>query len=328
MAKKEKENAGTPAAKTGRTDKTRAGKASPTAGGDDSSSALPETRINVADIQVLRVLIEEQGRRQLVEVQRLLQQEREQWAAQANVPVPPSPYDDNAMGRLLATTSEIRERGARQEAALAEIQRRVGLLEENHRPPATNPDRDGLVRVGAIRWLVANFCKAVNLLRPTPAIIGRIMHDERVFDRSAAKSPFMIFNSIYTTVRREFGLHSPPSDSSGTQIDHVHLTDDMVALMEGRSSRPRKKHAAYYDSVLKPRLALLIHSGLATFDENHHGQRTNYDRYLTAQGREVFADWPEWTDRTGGIGLADTQHPPPAPPVGAESTQPPLEPPT
>ena len=39
--------------------------------------------------------------------------------------------------------------------------------------------------------------------------------------------------------------------------------------------------------------------------ENAKGERTNYDRYLTPEGLEVFNGWPDWTDATGGISLAE-----------------------
>jgi hypothetical protein len=328
---------GKPAVKQSRKEKVRAGKddnarkkqgvASTGTGTRDHSNALPEPQINVVDLQVLRALIEEHGRQQLVEVQRLLQHDREQRAAHATVPIPASPYDDdNALGRLLATTSEIRERGARAEVDLGEIRRRLSLLEENQRPPEPTPDRDSLVRVASFRLVLARQCRAENMVRPTPAIVGRAMHDERVFGRSAAKSPQQIFSAIYTTVRRVFRLQSSPPESSGPEIDHVHLTEDMVQLMEGRSLRPKKKHAAYYDSELKPRLKLLIKSGYVEVDENQHGERTDYSRYLTPDGREVFNGWPEWTDVTGGISLAEGRLQTDAPPSVTNSASPPDRP--
>ena len=299
------EQAGDSAAARNQTGEETAQKAPAPNGGSDASNALPEPQINVVDLQVLRALIEEHGRQQLLVMQRLLQNDRDQRAAQATVPLQPSPYDHDAIGRLLATTSEIRERGARTEVAVGDILRRVGLLEENQRPPEPTPDRDAAVRAGAIQWVVANHCRAENLLRPTPAIVGRVMHDERAIDRGAAKSPYEIFNSIYITVRRVFRLQSSPPEPSVPEIDYVHLTEDMVLLMEQRSSRPKNKHATYYNSVLKPRLKLLINSGFVVMTENAKGERTNYDRYLTPEGLEVFNGWPDWTDATGGISLAE-----------------------
>lgn len=279
----------------------------------DNPSALPDPRINTADVEVLRTLMEEFVRRTTESVRNQLQS-HEQRIAQMTVPVPSSPHDDdNAMGRLLATTSEIRERAARTEAEMRKIRRRVGLLEKNQRPPEPTPDRDAAVRAGAIQWVVANYCRAANLLRPTPAIVGRVMHDERVFDRGAAKSPQELFLGILNTVRRVFRLAVPqPNQESpaASEQDYVHLTEEMAAVIEDRSSRPKKKHSNFYDRELKRRLDLLVNSGLAEVVPKGVRNPPHYDRFLTPMGREVFDGWPEWDDRTGGISLAGEQMPP------------------
>ena len=333
------EQAGDSAAARNQTGEETAQKAPAPNGGSDASNALPEPQINVVDLQVLRALIEEHGRQQLVAMQRLLQNDREQRAAQATVPLQPSPYDHDAIGRLLATTSEIRERGARTEVAVGDILRRVGFLEENQRPPEPTPDRDAAVRAGAIKWVVANYCRAANLLRPTPAIVGRVMHDERVFDRGATKSPQELFLGILNTVRRVFRLAVPqPNQESpaATEQDYVHLTEEMAAVIEDRSSRPKKKHSNFYDRELKRRLDLLVNSGLAEVVPKGVRNPPHYDRFLNPMGREVFDGWPEWDDRTGGISLAGEQMPPDPhaagrPVIGATArpeSQPSSQPPT
>ena len=215
------------------------------------------------------------------------------------------------MARLLATTSEIRERGARNEVAITAILSRVTLLEENQRPPEPAPDREAAGRKAGCRVMLANQCRASNLIRPTAAIVGRVMHDERAVDQRTAKSPQQLFFGILGTVRRVFGLATPqPDQEAALRQDYVHLSEDIAATIEKRSSISEKKHAEFLNDELKPRLKLLANSGLAREITIYTGRRVNYDRFLTPLGREVFDGWPEWDDRTGGISLADELMPP------------------
>jgi hypothetical protein len=311
--------------------KDRTGKAPTTAGAGDSSNTLPEPQISVSDLQVLRTLIEETGRQQLVEMRRLLQEDRDQRAARAPVPLPPSPYDDNAMARVLATTSDIRERFARIEVGMGETQRRITLLEENQRPPAPAPDREVAARKAMGRWMLANQCRASNHTQPTPAIVGRVMNDEKAFDQRTAKSPQELFLGILDADRRVFRLAIPQPGqeaAAAPEQDYVHLAEKIAAVLQDRSSIPKKKHSNFYDRELKPRLELLVNSGLAEVVAKRNRNPPHYYRFLTPMGREVFDGWPDWADATGGIGLADTQPAPPAPPAAAEPTPPPPQPPT
>ena len=216
------------------------------------------------------------------------------------------------MDRLLATTSEIRERCARLEVEQAAMLRRVALLEESQRPPEPAPDREAAVRKAVCRWTLANHCRALNLTRPTAAIVGRVMHDERVFDQRTAKSPHVLFDAILVAVRRVFRLAATQSgqDAGAAAQDYVHLTEEVVEVIEERSSIPKNKHSEFLKDELKPRLELLANSGLAREITIHTGRRVNYDRFLTPMGREIFDGWPEWEDTTGGISLADEQMPP------------------
>lgn len=277
----------------------------------DDSRALPGPQVRVEDIEVLRAVIESHSAlvdRRLDDQQQAL----ERLITEVIAPVQTSLYGDSEMARLLATTSEIRERLARIEVGMVETQRRVTLMEENQRPPAPVPDREAAARKAALQWMLAKQCRASNLTRPTAAIVGRAMSDQRAFDQRAAKSPHVLFNQILDNVRRVFGLATPRpgQEATDSEQDYVHLTEDIVAIIQERSSRPKKKWAAFLNGELKPRLNLLVNSGLAHEVPNRLGKRTNYDRYLTILGREVFGGWPEWDDRTGGISLADELMPP------------------
>lgn len=279
----------------------------------DDSRALPDPRVRAEDVDVLRSAIEGLSallNRRLDDQQRTLEQLQQ--AAAVSAPAQPSPYEDNAMGRLLATTSEIRERGARNEVAITAILSRVTLLEENQRPPEPAPDREAAALKASCRWTLANHCRASNRTHPTAAIVGRVMHDERVFDPGAAKSPQEIFVGILTNVRRVFGLATPQpnQEAEAPGQDYVHLSEDIAAIIEGRSSRPPGKHSDYLNTQLDYRLKLLVDSGLATKEPIPRGSSPHYRRYLTPMGREVFSGWPDWADTTGGISLADEPMPP------------------
>lgn len=283
------------------------------AGATDEPRSLPDPRVRVEDVEVLRSAIEGLSallNRRLDDQQRTLEQLQQ--AAAVSAPAQPSPYEDNAMARLLATTSDLRERLARIEVGMGETQRRVTLMEENQRPPAPAPDREAAARKAGCRWTLANQCRFSTFTHPTAAMVGRVMHDERAFDQRTSKSPQELFLGILDAVRRVFGLAIPQPDQEAEAVeqDYVHLTDDIAAICEQRSARPKNKQSDFLKDELKPRLELLKNSGLAEEITNRTGRRTNYDRYLTPMGREVFDGWPEWDDRTGGISLADEPMPP------------------
>lgn len=222
-----------------------------------------------------------------------LEQDRQERQQQAATPAPPSPHDD-AFAALPESIAETTERTYRIEACVQQ--------------PPRDPSLDVPASVTALRRFFAGACRFANLVRPTPAIIGRVMHDEGAFDRNAAKSPYVLFNAIYNAIT--IALRPQPIQGESTNnaiVDYVHLSDEMVELMQGRSSRPQDKHATYYDSQLRPRIRLLENMRLARVEENRTGRRSDYSRYLTPSGRELFNGWPEWSDATGGIGLADEQ---------------------
>jgi hypothetical protein len=290
------------------------------AGATDEPRSLPDPRVRVEDLEVLRSAIEGLSallNRRLDDQQRTLEQLQQ--AAAVSAPAQPSPDEPSEMERLLRNTSDIRERDARleqnQKAILdnqEETLRRVTVLEENQRPPAPAPDREAAARKAMGRQMLANQCRALNLIRPTPAIVGRAMSDGKAFDQGAAKSPQQLFLGILDAVRRVFRLATsqPGQEGEAAEQDYVHLTEEIVEVIEERSSIPKKKQSVFLNDELKPRLELLANSGLAREITIHTGRRVNYSRYLTPIGREVFDGWPEWDDRTGGVSLADEPMPP------------------
>ena len=283
----------------------RAKSVKPKAGGTGKArkqaQKLPKPRVKATQVDVLVALLRALNRRlQTIEQQRL-EQERQEQEQRTAVPTPPSPYD--------SAFAALRE-------FMSEMLSRVRRLEVAQQQPPRDPSLDVPASVTTLRRVFAGACKTLGFVRPTPAIIGRAMHAEKAFNRNAAKSPYALFDAIYRAVKHALGLPSAQLEASAEDTrDFVHLDADMVALLEGRSVRPQKKHSVYYNQELQPRLQLLKDTGLADVAENEQGQRKNYSRYLTPSGRELFNNWPEWTDATGGIGLAEE-------PAGVPPTQP------
>ena len=250
---------------------------------------LPESGVSRADIELLRAVVESYFSTCM---ERLQQQEGALNELQG------------MLGRSMATTADIRDRHARVEVSLGEAQEKLGTLVENQRQPEPAPDRERAAAMHGFRVSFARQMVAMNIQRPTPAIVGRVMRDGRAFDPRSAKSPHEIFDSICKFVRVAFPIPAASSEESADgSRDHVHLDEQMVALLEGQSSLPKRKHSEYLDKQLKPRLKLLVNQRLARADKQEGGR--HYDRYLTEEGQIVFEDWPDWTDTTGGCELAD-----------------------
>ena len=282
-------------------------------------NVLPKAKAKPPQIDTLVTLVRQLDRK-LAKVQRQQTEDREErrgWEQreqerQESAPSPPAPWE-----AAFASLPEF----------MAEMCERVGGIESRLQQPPRDPNLDVPASVLALRRMFAGACKTLNLIRPTPAIVGRAMHAEKATSRTAAKSPYLIFNAIYEAVKRAVGFHtSPPQQFATSAMDFIHLDVDMVALMEGRSHRPKQKHTTYYDAQLSPRLELLENIGSARVEKNQSGKRTNYSRYLTPLGCGLFDGWPEWTDTTGGTGLVDEVISPTVP--QSPSEPPPTEPTT
>jgi hypothetical protein len=288
---------------------------------------LPKGKVTPAQIDTLVTTIRGMGRKVTVlqrqqedENQRRRkweQKEERRWKSAPNAPWP----GEAAFASLVEKVGELLER--------------VGGIESRLQQPPRDPSLDVPASVVEKRVFFAGACKTLNLIRPTPAIVGRAMHAEKATSRTAAKSPYEVFNAIYTAVKIAMGFQSSRSEESpDVARDFIHLDAEMVAMMEERSARPKKKHTTYYDAQLSPRLKLLENMRLACVETNRSGRRVDYSRYLMPEGQSLFNGWPDWTDATGGIGLVDedrTPAPPPpnepanaapSPDAGADATPP------
>jgi len=220
---------------------------------------------------------------------------------------------DNQTGRLLATTADTLNGVKELALMISSLQEDVANLqrptEDTQEAAAEKRAIAKIVRAEALRWMLANQCNAkATLVQPTPPIVGRALHSQKAFDSRSAKTPHEICKEIYNAVTNRFSLEPEAEGSDGaTQIDWIHLTEDVVEVLQDRSNLSRAKRTNHCSKTLEPRVRVLVESGLAISEPVKTGERTNYDRYLTEQGREVFDGWPEWTDVTGGVGLADSE---------------------
>ncbi len=341
--------AGKPAARKDRVVNTRAGrvkKRKPTgntkadAGGGDKSNTLPKPRLKPADVRTLQALIERLPGMVADAVGRVLQ-EHEQQSDQASVPIQPSPLGEGAAQFL---------------EFMSEIAARLDRIEAAQQQPARDPSLDVPASVTRLRRSFAGACKTMAIYQPTPAIIGRIMHDKEIFSPDENKAPRRLFEMIYAKQNTD---HLSPRIRGLLERDtenpaRTNMTDsEGPSLTQQRQPGRRRKapSSKIADNIGKEfdlRFTLIVNTGDGKREPIQAGKRKNYSRYLMPSGRELFDGWPEWDDRTGGIGLADEQMPPgpeaagrpligattpsefqPAsPPLQHSSQPPPAEPPT
>jgi len=348
--------AGKPAAKKDRTGKERGGKdkkgkstgettttGKTTTGTGDKSKGLPKPRLKPADVRTLQTLIERLPGMVADAVRDTLQQ-HEQRAAQASVPVQPSPHEE-----VFAQLPEL----------MSQIEARLTRIEAAQQQPARDPQLDVPASVTRLRRSFAGACKTLAVHQPTPAIIGRIMHDKEIFSPDEKIVPRRLFEAIYA--KRNIPNHlsqkirvllerypeQPSQTNTNTNSEATSLTQQQQQSNKRRKA-PSSKIAEELGAEFDSRFALIVNMGDGKRNPIQTGKKTNYQRHLTPSGRELFDGWPEWTDGTGGIGLADEQmlpdsdasgrpvigataHPesqPASPPPQPSCQPPPAEPPT
>jgi hypothetical protein len=192
-------------------------------------------------------------------------------------------------------------------------------IEAAQQAPPRDPSLDVPASVTDKRRLFSGFCKTMNTAAPTPAIIGRIMHDRRVFLAKDSVSPRNLFERIYVKNPR----HIAPKIR-----DLLERFGDPTTSAGKKAGKSSGKIAGGLGDEFDQRFALIVNIGCGNKDVVRSGKKTNYCRYLTKPGRELFDDWPEWTDETGGVGMADPKPPVTAPsaPEAAGTAEPMAEP--
>jgi hypothetical protein len=317
------------------------GEAKTDGGGGKKSNTLPKPRLKPADVQTLQTLIERLPGMVAEAVRHELQQHEKQ-TVETPVPVPASPHEE-----MFAQLAEF----------MSETATRLDRIEAAQQPPARHPSLDVPTSVTELRRFFAGACKTLAIHQPTPAIIGRIMHDKAIFSPDENIVPRRLFEAIYAKqnipnhlsqkIRNllERYTEQPSQTNTNTDSEATSLTQQQQS--NKRPKAPSSKIAEELGNEFDIRFALIVNTGDGKREPIQAGKRKNYSRYLMPSGRELFDGWPEWDDTTGGIGLADeqipsgpdaavrpvsgvtvTSEPQPASPPPQPSTPPPSQPPT
>jgi hypothetical protein len=298
------------------------GKTTMDAGRGDKSNTLPKPRVKPADVRTLQTLIKRLPGMIADSVRHELQQ-HEKRAAETSAPTPPSPHEE-----VFAELPEL----------ISQIVARLARIEAAQQPPARDPSLDVPASVTELRRFFAGACKTLAIHQPAPAIIGRIMHDKEIFSPDKAASPRNLFELIYAKknipdhlsqqIRGLLGQYGNPQPGD----DNTPATGSLPADQQQRPAARKKRTSASLAKQLGPefdkRFDLIVNTRCGDREPVRSGGKTNYHRYLNARGRDLFNEWPDWADATGGIRFADEMPSPAAPPAAAEPTPPPPQPPT
>lgn len=240
------------------------------------------------------------------------------------------------LGRLRADQAREREERDKDHAAaqaawsstqqvVLDIQQRLTRFEESQRQLAE--DKSVINHALRLRSAFAGACKFLPIPSPTPAIIGRAMHDMNAFSSNAAVEvvPRKVFESIYAKKGR--GVPD-------------HLSPRITTLLEEFESKNSGLVAKDLGNEFDRRFESIKNMDLGEKQEIKHGGKTRYRRVLNEWGALVFQEWPDWNDASGGISFAEPPQPPsaaseesapsseaPAGPEQAASVGPPIPPP-
>jgi hypothetical protein len=217
---------------------------------------------------------------------------------------------------------------------VAEMRERLRLLEVALHRPAENQAADVPASVLILRRQFAGACKSLRIVEPTPAILGRLMHDCRIFDPNSNRAPRNLFESIYAKPKRpnhlsnrirelleQYGNQpSSPEDETDCSDEGATTEQEPTTSRIKKLPDPSKQIGPEFDK----RFELIENCGYGKREPVKHGGKTSYRRYLTPSGRVLFNGWPEWTDATGGVGLVDEEITPipPSTPSGSSPANP------
>lgn len=149
-----------------------------------------------------------------------------------------------------------------------------------------------------LRAACAGACKNFGVRGPTPALIGRAMHEAQAFSKNLAVKivPREVFQSM-------------PPDRLSPEIKKI-----LAQIPSCKSSVIAQKLGREFD----PRFKVIMDLGLGGEEPIVHGKKTEYRRFLLEYGVKVFRKWPDWDDDSEGTSLAD----PPEPPASAPEEAP------
>jgi len=279
---------------------------------------LPAPRVKFAQIDMLVALVQRLDQRlrnieerQEAEHQRR-EQERQEQERRAAAPAPPALNE-----ALYVRLTEF----------MAEMTETVQQIASSVQQPVQAARDDAAPSVTKLRRFLAGACKALGYQQPTPAIIGRVMYDRGIFTREDDRAPRYLFETIYAkpnvanhlsprirSLLERYG-EKPPQTNTSTDLGAPSLSESRTKPKAASS-----KIAAEIGEEFDKRFELIVDMECGAKEPVRNGKKTNYRRYLTPEGRELFNGWPEWTDATGGISLINQQTE--SPPSEPESTGP------
>jgi hypothetical protein len=193
--------------------------------------------------------------------------------------------------------------------ALRDITERIKHSEDLQRqaPQTSSVDADTM----RLRVAFAGGCRALGIDGPTPAIIGRAMHDANAFSMNTALTivPRTVFEGIYA--QRARGVPD-------------HLSPKITSLLENLKPENSAKTARLLGEEFDARLQVVVDANLGEKLKVYSGGKTTYRRVLTQLGARVFRKWPDWADASGGVVLAEPPDSSPSTPGPAPTPEEPL----
>ena len=271
-------------------------------GTGDKSKVLPKARGAAADVRKLCAVIDGLRRRfdKFLHEQRQQRQLPDHQEAPSAVPIPSSPFEE-MFSKLPDFVSETKAR--------------LDRIENAQQQPPRDPSLDVPAGVNELRTFFAGACKSLDIHQPTPAIIGRVMHDGEAFSPGKDKAPRNHFEVIYAK--------SNSSDHLSQRIRNLLQQYGNKAAGDDKPGKASSRAAKQLGPEFDRRFSLIENMKCGKKESVPRGGNRNYCRYLTPDGRKVFNGWPEWTDATGGISLANEQ---PSPPGEPNATNPETQP--
>jgi len=256
---------------------------------ESSGEAIPAPEVSLSQIDTLTATVEAFAQLMVLRLDsiesRLEGIKQQHGPRQAAPPAVPPPGDP-----AFAVVAEF----------MAELRAEIRSIRKIVQQPPSRADRDVPTLVARARRVFAGACKTLGIVGPTPAVIGRVMHDRGIFSAEDNRPPRAICENIYAK-----GKH--------------HLTSEICHVLElvgkGKDS---SKIAELLGKEFDTRFALLTNTGYGQRQPLKTGRKINYRRHLTPQGRELFDGWPKWADATGGISAADEPDSPSEPSTTTE----------
>jgi hypothetical protein len=201
--------------------------------------------------------------------------------------------------RVLSEVIQLREEAARDRnenresrqlvlQKLNDIDERAKRYEELQRPVAE--DKSVAAVISGLRLRFVGGCAALGIRSPTPAIIGRAMHDAQAFSKNEAVTivPRAIFEAIYA--KKAKGIPD-------------HLSPEITSLLENHTPENSGRTARLLGEEFDARFQVIANEKLGEKSAIRSGRKMRYRRVLGEWGARVFRQWPDWNDPSGGLSL-------------------------